>query len=175
MNARGLLAIGDTAQQLTISGSQRFCHYGRCIFTGGVLALPSNIGHFNHNAFSFVPEIGVNVGYQILPCLRGFVGYNFLYSTNVIRPGTSIDRSLDVTQIPNFALNPEPAPWPRQAPGPGFQRNELLGARDHVWSAIHVLTTSPQPPARDRPLLRWGGKSLTTRINFPTLSSCARV
>ena len=87
--------LGDTVQILDINGSQRFVSPTGVVqnFTGGLLALPSNIGHFTNNAFSVVPEIGVNLGYQILPRLRGFVGYNMLYWSNVIRPGTSIDRA----------------------------------------------------------------------------------
>ena len=119
---RGQLALGDTVQLLDISGSQRFVSTTGAVqnFTGGLLALPSNIGHYNRNAFSVVPEIGVNLGYQILPCLRGFIGYNFLYWSNVIRPGTSIDTSLDVTKIPNFPLTPEPAPVSGLHPAPIF-------------------------------------------------------
>ncbi len=127
IDVRGQVALGDTVQILDINGSQHFVPgvtmaNGAVVqnFTGGLLALPSNIGHFHHNAFSVVPEIGVNLGYQILPNLRGFIGYNFLYWSNVIRPGTSIDRVLDVTQIPNFPLHPEPAPVPGRHPAPVF-------------------------------------------------------
>jgi hypothetical protein len=122
VDARGKVALGDTVQLLDISGSQRFVSPTGVVqnFNGGLLALPSNIGHFSNNAFSVVPEIGFNVGYQILPCLRAFVGYNFLYWSNVIRPGTSIDRVIDVTQIPNFPLNPEPAPVVGRHPAPVF-------------------------------------------------------
>lgn len=122
VDVRGQVALGDTVQLLDISGSQRFVSPTGQVqnFTGGLLALPSNIGHFHNNAFSVIPQIGVNIGYQILPQLRGYVGYNFLYWSNVIRPGSSIDRSLDVTQIPNFPLNPEPAPVPGQHPAPIF-------------------------------------------------------
>ena len=122
VDVRGQVALGDNAQILDISGSQRFVSPTGVVqnFTGGLLALPSNIGHFTNNAFSVIPQMGVNIGYQILPNLRGFVGYNFLYWSNVIRPGTSIDRVLDVTQIPNFPLNPEPAPVAGQHPAPVF-------------------------------------------------------
>jgi len=128
VDVRGQVALGDTVQSLKISGGQHFVPgytVGGVLvqnFTGGLLALPSNIGHFHHNAFSVVPEIGVNLGYQILPNLRGFVGYNFLYWSNVIRPGTSIDRVLDVTQIPNFPLHPEPPPVPGLHPAPVFHQ-----------------------------------------------------
>jgi len=108
IDGRAKLALGDTVQQLTINGGQQIVSPTGTVqnFTGGLLALPSNIGQFHNNAFSVVPEVGVNVGYQFAPYLRGFVGYNFLYWSNVIRPGTSIDRGLDVTQIPNFTVNP---------------------------------------------------------------------
>ncbi|HTU91087.1 MAG TPA: BBP7 family outer membrane beta-barrel protein [Gemmataceae bacterium] len=122
VDVRSQVALGDTAQLLDINGSQRFVSPTGMVqnFTGGLLALPSNIGQFSHNAFSVVPEVGANLGYQILPNLRGYVGYNFLYWSNVIRPGTSINPVLDVTQIPNFALHPEPAPVPGLNPAPVF-------------------------------------------------------
>ncbi|MGH7174080.1 MAG: BBP7 family outer membrane beta-barrel protein [Gemmataceae bacterium] len=122
VDVRGQVALGDNVQILDINGSQRFVSPTGVVqnFSGGLLALPSNIGHFTNNAFSVVPQIGLNLGYQILPNLRAFVGYNFLYWSNVIRPGTSIDRVLDVTQIPNFPLNPEPAPVAGQNPAPVF-------------------------------------------------------
>ncbi len=122
IDVRGQAALGDTVQMLDISGAQRFVSPAGVVqnFTGGLLALPSNIGHFSHNVFSVVPEVGVNLGYQILPNLRAYVGYNFLYWSNVIRPGTSINPVLDVTQIPNFPLHPEPAPLPGLHPAPAF-------------------------------------------------------
>jgi putative beta barrel porin BBP7 len=128
VDVRGQVALGETVQYLDIAGGQHFVPGipvgGMLVqnFTGGLLALPSNIGHFHHNVFSVVPEIGVNLGYQILPNLRGFVGYDLLYWSNVIRPGTSIDRVLDVTQIPNFPLHPEPSPVPGLHPAPTFHQ-----------------------------------------------------
>lgn len=125
VDVRGQVALGDTVQYLNISGNRQLVLGAPAAgglmqtFNGGLLALPSNIGHFSHNAFSVVPQVGVNIGYQFLPKLRGFVGYNFLYWSNVIRPGTSIDRALDVTQIPNFPVHPAPPPAPGH-PAPSF-------------------------------------------------------
>jgi hypothetical protein len=128
VDVRGQVALGDNAQILNINGSQQLVPGVPTAaglvqnFTGGLLALPSNTGNLHHNVFSVVPEIGVNLGYQFLPNLRGFVGYNFLYWSNVIRPGTSIDRVLDVTQIPNFSVHPEPPPVPGLHPAPTFHQ-----------------------------------------------------
>jgi hypothetical protein len=99
------LGLGSTVQTLDISGLQHFVAPSgtASAYQGGLLALPgANIGRSAHSAFSFVPEVGVNVGYQITPHLRGFVGYNLLYWTNVLRPGDQIDTQLNVSKIPNF-------------------------------------------------------------------------
>ena len=64
--------------------------------------MPTNIGEFNRNVFSVVPEVGRNVGYQLTDHIRTFVGYNFLYWSNVIRPGDQIDRVIDINNIPRF-------------------------------------------------------------------------
>jgi hypothetical protein len=126
VDVRGQVALGANVQILDINGSQHFVPGVPTAgglaqnFNGGLLALPSNIGHSSHDAFSVVPEIGVNLGYQILPNLRGFVGYNFLYWSNVIRPGTSINRVVDLTQIPNFLPNPSAVPPAPGNPAPFF-------------------------------------------------------
>ena len=73
----------------------------RTIANGGILALPTNSGHFTHDPFAVVPEVGLNVGYQVTNRLRLFMGYSFLYWSNVVRPGDVIDRTVNLTQIPS--------------------------------------------------------------------------
>ena len=63
-----------------------------------MLALPSNSGHFSRNVFSVVPEVGMNLSYQVCPNLRLFMGYTFLYWNNVARPGALIDTVVNTTQ-----------------------------------------------------------------------------
>jgi hypothetical protein len=101
----GKVALGDTNQHININGGQRVTNLATGVttpFQGGLLALPSNIGSHNRNAFSVVPEINVTLNYQITDHWRVFAGYDFLFWTNVVRPGGQIDRVLDETQIPNF-------------------------------------------------------------------------
>ncbi len=106
LDLRGKLALGNTHQHLTIDGSEQIIAPNGTVqnFRGGLLALPSNIGQYSRDRFSVVPEIGISLGYQLTEHLRVSVGYNFLYWTNVLRPGNQIDRVLDVTQIPNFNI-----------------------------------------------------------------------
>ena len=43
----------------------------------------------------------MNAGYWLLPNLKVHVGYNFLYWTNVIRPGNQIDSVVNLANVPN--------------------------------------------------------------------------
>jgi hypothetical protein len=107
---RGKLALGDTHQVVQIGGNQVVVKPGGMPmgFTGGLLALPTNIGTFRRDALSVVPEIGLNVGYQLTPRIKAYVGYSLLCWTNVLRPGDQIDLNIDQALIPNFNPNPLP-------------------------------------------------------------------
>jgi hypothetical protein len=111
LEGRVKLGMGVTEQDLSITGAQRFASPNGTVTTatGGLLALPSNIGHFTRAPFSLVPEFTLNVGYQFTPHVRGFVGYNYLLWTNVLRPGDQIDTVINVQQIPNFPTNSPPS------------------------------------------------------------------
>ena len=97
------------------------------VFRGGLLATGPNLGNFSQTAFSVVPEVTLNVGYQLTPTLRAYVGYNFLYWTNVIRPGDQIDRVVDLSFVPNSQLaNGQPVPFSGVArPRAAFSESDL--------------------------------------------------
>jgi hypothetical protein len=99
----GKIALGNTHEELNINGFTQFAVPGLPVSTqpGGLYALPSNIGHYSRDRFAVVPEAGLNVGFQLTRCLRAVVGYSFLYSSSVIRPGNQIDRGINVSQLPS--------------------------------------------------------------------------
>jgi hypothetical protein len=117
VDLRGKIALGGVHQVINIDGGQvRVLPTGEVLSSkGGLLALPTNIGHFTRDRFAVVPEIGLQLGYQVTDSVRVFVGYSFLYLSNVVRPGDQIDRVLDVTQIPNFAFPARPTGLARPA------------------------------------------------------------
>jgi hypothetical protein len=97
------LAIGNTRQTVDISGSTVINDPRTGTTTtnvGGLLALPSNIGHYHRDLFGFVPEAGINVGYQLTDHCRLYLGYNLIYWTNVVRPGNQIDLVVNTAQLP---------------------------------------------------------------------------
>lgn len=104
-NLLGKVALGTTHQEVRISGTTVITVPGAApsVQTGGLLALPTNIGSYSRNTFTVVPEIGMNVGCQLTNRVRAFAGYNFLYWSNVVRPGDQIDLGINPTQLPSAA------------------------------------------------------------------------
>jgi hypothetical protein len=91
------LALGDTHSRTDISGATTI---GSTPYSGGFLALPSNIGVHTMDQFSVVPELGATVGYDLTRRLRATAGYTFTYWSNVSRPGDQIDLDISPAQIP---------------------------------------------------------------------------
>jgi hypothetical protein len=117
-DARVSLAMGATNQIITINGFQQRTRPGEATqnFVGGLLATGPNIGTFRRTAFSVVPEVTFNMGLRLSPNFRIYTGYNFLYWSNVVRPGDQIDRVVDVTRVPNPPANFPPSNQVRPLP-----------------------------------------------------------
>lgn len=108
----GKIAFGATAHRVAVSGGQTFVAPAPppSGLPGNLLALNSNIGIRNATSFSMVPEVGLNLGYHLTPRLRLFVGYTFMYWSNVLRPGDQIDIKIQPNRIPYVNLPPIPPP-----------------------------------------------------------------
>jgi Putative beta barrel porin-7 (BBP7) len=118
-------ALGAMVQTVDIEGSlvtNDFTGFGVTeTFPGGYFALPSNIGSRTRSAFAVVPEVGLNIGYRIASWVSVFVGYTFLYTNNVLRPGDQINRNINPTQSVSYTEEPG---LPRQGPAqPTFKFN----------------------------------------------------
>lgn len=122
LDGRATIAFGTTFQRAKVSGSQvlNLQNAGLAQFNGGLLAVPgANIGTHTQQVFAVAPEVGLNLGYHLTQRTRVFVGYNFLYLSNVLRPAGVIDTGVDAARIPNFPLAGSPAPLggvPRPTP-----------------------------------------------------------
>ena len=108
---RAKVALGNTNQAVDINGMTAELGRG-IVHAGGVLAVPSNMGHFKKDKFGVVPEVGANLGYQLNRHWRIFGGYNFLYWNTVARPGNQIDRNIHGQQIPLVNLGGGPIVGP---------------------------------------------------------------
>jgi hypothetical protein len=116
------VALGSSHEVLSINGASTVTNgaFGHPTGTtpGGVFAEPSNIGRFSRDAFAVVPEAQLQLGYAVSRNLRAFVGYTFLYESDVLRPGNQMNRNINPTQNVLFGqtggvLTGPPAPLPQ--------------------------------------------------------------
>ncbi len=106
VDARFKFALGGTNQSVDVEGRQRVIQPNGATqnFVGGLYALSSNIGLQSQTRLSFVPEVGLKIGYDITDNIRVFIGYDLIYWSTVVRPGDQIDQSLDTNLIPNAGV-----------------------------------------------------------------------
>jgi hypothetical protein len=102
VNGFGTVALGWTQQVLTVAGSSNVITPAGAATTvgGGLLAVASNVGGFNHGEFSVVPQVGLNLGFWVNKHIALQAGYSFLYWNNVLRPGSQVDPRINPTQVP---------------------------------------------------------------------------
>jgi hypothetical protein len=99
---RASVALGVTRSIIDVDGGTIIAAGNAAQgFTGGLLALPSNIGQFTRDEFAVVPEVGLKAGVQVNSTVRLWAGYNFLYWSSVVRGGRLIDTRVNGSQLPN--------------------------------------------------------------------------
>ena len=72
------------------------------LFPAGYLAGPTNNGKQSATRFAVIPEVNLNVGYQVTRRAALLIGWSFLYASNVARPGDQIDRNINPSQFPSI-------------------------------------------------------------------------
>ncbi len=141
-SANAKISVGNMHQRLEIFGGSAFYDPtgvsgaqvinalvpgvggGRGASYGGVLASGANIGTFDSDRFSFLPEFGATVGIALTKGLTGYLGMNFLYMPDVIRPGNQANPTVSSAAIPfgsNFG-----------APG-GIRAERMLFDQSDCW------------------------------------------
>lgn len=115
IDALGKVAIGVGRQQVTIDGSV-FVN-GVQQPSGGLLALPTNIGQYERDRLVLIPEFTTNLKYYATPNLSFHVGYSVLFWSNVVLSAQQIDLGVNPSQLisgnligparPSFDFNDE--------------------------------------------------------------------
>lgn len=102
VNLRSTVALGNNHSVVDIDGNTIITPPGGPSqqFAGGLLAQPSNMGRYTRDSFAVVPEVSLRLGVQMTPHLRVYGGYNFIYWSDVVRPGDVVDLRVNGSQIP---------------------------------------------------------------------------
>lgn len=123
----GKVAFGTNFQVVNVSGESHLITAAPIplyrSFQGGVYAQPTNMGRATRSVFAVVPEAAVKVGLKYGEWNRFYVGYNFLYLDNAVRPGDQIDRTINPSLVPS--LNPGGAFVGPDRPRPVFSSTDF--------------------------------------------------
>jgi hypothetical protein len=100
--ATGQVALGWTHESVDLGGITTTTMGGVTTVTpmSGILVHPSNAGRFTRDRFAVLPEATLNAGVNVTSWAALFVGYNFLYLSDAVRPGQSIDSGFNGTTRP---------------------------------------------------------------------------
>lgn len=100
VGGRAAVSLGVNRQTTNIDGRTVITPPGGvpAAYAGGLYTQPSNIGSYERSVFAVAPEAGLRVGVQLTDFARAYIGYNFLYLSNVQRAGDQVDTTVN----PNF-------------------------------------------------------------------------
>jgi hypothetical protein len=92
----GRVSFGASQEVLTVNGG--YADFGTMFASTsgpyGTFAMPANEGKFSQTHFAVVPEVQLKVGYNITQSIAVTMGYDFLFDSNVIRPGDQLNRNI---------------------------------------------------------------------------------
>jgi hypothetical protein len=77
--------------------------------SGGVYAQTNAIGHYVRDTFAAVPELNLKLAYAFTPAITGYVGYNVLYVSNVIRASDLVTGLVNPALLPVGAAYGSPS------------------------------------------------------------------
>lgn len=101
-DAYAKLAVGSTRSRVGVSG-QTDLSQPASVTPGGLLTQPSNIGVYEERNFTMMPEVGVNLSYDLTARLKARFGYSLLYWSKIARPSDQVDRTVNTNQPTGLA------------------------------------------------------------------------
>ncbi len=105
LDGRMTVAFGTVFQTAEIQGGQNliFPDGSTQAVAGGLLAVPgANIGRWTQSRFAVLPELTVNLGYDVTSRLKVFLGYNLIGLSSVVRAGDLVNPNIDAARVPNL-------------------------------------------------------------------------
>ncbi|MCC6123535.1 MAG: BBP7 family outer membrane beta-barrel protein [Pirellulales bacterium] len=99
LNILTKMALGSNRQITDINGSTAISNIDGSgtplFFPVGIYAVNPNSGTYQKDTFVMIPQLGLELGYQVTCRTRAYIGYNLLYWGNVLRAGDQIDQNID--------------------------------------------------------------------------------
>jgi hypothetical protein len=129
------VALGPNHQTVSVAGQStaRTPDGTTQSFPSGLFAVNgTNAGRSTTNWFAVSPEVNLRFGYRFTDAFFAFVGYDFMYLNNVVRPGTEVNPNINLAFVPSSPTFITPANR-TQLPLPLVQP-ALPSLRDDFWA-----------------------------------------
>ena len=141
INGTAKVALGEMHSEAMISGTTTDSLPGFPTITapGGLLAQASNSGYHARYSFCVLPESQINLGANLTQWLRLYAGYDFLYISQVARPGNQIDLTVNSNQVPSFAGGTLLPTTPGGPARPAFHMNRTDFWAQGITAGIEVI------------------------------------
>ncbi len=100
------LAIGGVSRFVDVEGYTVVDPPGDfpTVYSGGLLALPSNMGRHHSTQFSMLPELRIKLRRRLTHSCILTLGYNLTLLGHVLRTGDQLDLAVNTTQLSGGAL-----------------------------------------------------------------------
>jgi hypothetical protein len=153
----GKVAVGENYSTTQVNGASTFAADGGASVASpaALLALPTTMGGFSQARFAVAPELALKAGYQVTSQLRVHAGYDFLFWSNVVRPGNVTPESTP--------LRSHLEPSPGQAVRRRAWMDLTSGRRVSTWAPFLAFDMFEKSIAGG-PLSRWTCRFLCARI-----------
>jgi len=97
----GKIGLGNMSSTLRTNGTSTITGSNPPLTSaGGLYASGPNLGTFEKNTFSAIPEIATNLNVQVTSWFAVNIGYNYMCITDVVRPGDQIDGRVNPSFVP---------------------------------------------------------------------------
>ena len=100
LQGRATVALGQTYSETQILGTSNFGPAFPLLAPGsGIFAQASNSGTYRSNRFAVVPEVGIQLGYDLTARVRATFGYTYQYWSKVRRAAEQIDTTTGIAGV----------------------------------------------------------------------------
>ncbi|OWK43477.1 BBP7 family outer membrane beta-barrel protein [Fimbriiglobus ruber] len=103
LDLTGKIAIGGVREVVNVNGSTTLTNGPLVAPTstaGGFYGSGNYLGQMTQNKFGVLPELNLQLGFQVTSWMNVFAGYQLMYLNHVARPGDQLNANIAVSQLP---------------------------------------------------------------------------
>ena len=130
----------------------------------GILAGGTNGGTFQTDDFTVIPQLGLELGYQVNCHWRAYVGYDLLYWATVVKAADQVDLNVDPRNFPPVNPNNPGLPFPAY---PGRESSFCARGKRGGRVPLLIRLSHPACTVRHKSIVNSGTRSTASQSSGP--------